>query len=129
MQFPVSSSDYEWALARYLEWQGWLAHWARHRIELYRYPALFLLLFASGMGLPLPEDIPLIFAGVLVAHHKMSWTGAGLTAWFGMLCGDTMLYVIGYKLGWRIVHLPMVGKHLSPKRLKRCEDWFHRWGL
>lgn len=129
MYLPVSSSDLHWALTRYLEWQGVLAHWAKHQIELYRYPALFLLLFASGAGLPLPEDIPLLFAGALIARHSMTWTGAGLTAWFGMLCGDTMLYVIGYKLGWKIVHLPLLGRHLTQSRLKRCEDWFKRWGL
>jgi membrane protein DedA with SNARE-associated domain len=40
--------------------QGWL--------EAGGYFVLFGLLFACGLGLPLPEDIPLLLAGYFVAQ-------------------------------------------------------------
>ncbi len=35
------------------------------------YGALFGLLFSCGLGFPLPEDVPLIASGILIADHRM----------------------------------------------------------
>jgi len=50
------------------------------------YFILFGLLFACGLGLPLPEDVPLLLAGYFIAQAKMNpviaavWPGWGLSA-------------------------------------------------
>jgi membrane protein DedA with SNARE-associated domain len=116
-------------LDKWMEWQKLLAHNAWLGIENHGYIAMFLLLFASGIGLPLPEDIPLIAAGVQIARRNMTRAVAGPLAWVAMMFGDSALYILGYALGWRVVHLPVIGRHVSATRLKRCEDWFSRWGI
>ena len=59
------------------------------------YFILFGLLFACGLGLPLPEDIPLIVSGILVSMGKMSLPVAGVVAWCGIIGGDCVLYYFG----------------------------------
>jgi len=111
------------------QWQHELGMYAWHAVEAHGYIAIFLLLFLSGVGLPLPEDVPLIAAGVAIARRGMIWSIAGPVAWVAMMLGDSALYVIGYALGRRVIHLPIIGKHVSEIRLKRCERWFDQWGI
>jgi membrane-associated protein len=127
--FVVGSLSDLHVIDHLFQWQKLLSEYARHWIEAHGYIAMFGLLFASGIGLPLPEDVPLIVAGVLIAHHSMTWAVAAPVAWFGMMCGDSALYILGYLLGWKVVHLPLLGRHLGIKRIQRCEGWFARWGI
>jgi membrane protein DedA with SNARE-associated domain len=126
--FTASLSDYR-LLHPFLVWEEAIRHWAWVQVEQHGPIWLFLLLFLSGAGLPLPEDVPLIAAGVSIAKGGMSWMVAGPVAWVAMMLGDTMLYVLGYIFGYRVVHLPIIGRHVSEAHLKKCEKWFYRWGL
>ena len=116
-------------ITRLYEWDKQLAGHAWHFVVTHGPEALFFLLFASGLGLPLPEDVPLIAAGFCIAQKKMLWIVGAPVAWFAMMCGDSSLYILGYLLGWRVVHLPLLGRHLSEARLKKCAGWFDRWGM
>jgi membrane protein DedA with SNARE-associated domain len=123
----VSVVDYG-LISDLFQWQKNLAHNSWHWIEAHGYWAMFVLLFSSGIGLPLPEDVPLTAAGVFIARGSMRWVIAAPLGWVAMMFGDSALYILGYLLGWRVVHLPMIGRHVSAKRLQKCEQWFHRWG-
>lgn len=98
-------------------------------IETGGYIVLFGLLFACGLGLPLPEDIPLMIAGALVAKGKMHLAIAGIAAWCGIIGGDIMLYHLGKKFGLEITRLPFVGKHLTKARIERVEEMFDKYGI
>jgi membrane protein DedA with SNARE-associated domain len=111
------------------QWQHELGIYAWHAVEAHGYIAIFVLLFLSGVGLPLPEDVPLIAAGVAIARRGMIWSIAGPVAWVAMMLGDSALYIFGYVLGRKVIHLPIIGKHVSEIRLKRCERWFDQWGI
>ncbi len=93
------------------------------------YGVLFLLLFACGLGLPLPEDIPLIASGILIAQHQMHLAFAAPVAWLGIVGGDCMLYRFGYRYGRNICKLPYIGKHVTVPRLQRAEVLFAKWGI
>src|SRR5690349_14848878 len=93
------------------------------------YAVLFGLLFACGLGLPLPEDIPLIVAGALCATGKMHLVIAGAVAWLGIIGGDVVLYHLGKHFGMNITRVPFVGKHLTEKRIRRAEGMFERYGV
>src|SRR5262245_39475447 len=93
------------------------------------YPALFGLLFACGLGLPLPEDIPLVIAGALIAKGSMTWLWAGICAWCGIIGGDCMLYMFGRKFGLEITRVPMIGKHVTKERIKQVEAMFEKYGV
>lgn len=93
------------------------------------YFLLFGLLVACGMGLPLPEDIPIMAAGALAANHQMHLAVAGLVAWLGILAGDTVLYHLGLKFGLEIVRVPFIGKHVTRERIEKAEHLFDRYGV
>jgi membrane protein DedA with SNARE-associated domain len=93
------------------------------------YFVLFGLLFACGLGLPLPEDIPLICAGALVANGKMSFMLTAITAWCGIIGGDFMLYSLGKKFGLEITRIPVIGSHLTKSRIQRVERLFEKYGV
>jgi membrane protein DedA with SNARE-associated domain len=92
------------------------------------YFVLFGLLCACGLGLPLPEDIPLIAAGALVANGKMHLVIAAVTAWCGIIGGDCILYHLGKKFGLEITRLPLIGRHLTKARIQRVELLFEKYG-
>lgn len=98
-------------------------------LEAGSYLLLFGLLFACGLGLPLPEDIPLLAAGALVARGRMDLALAGVAGWLGIIGGDCVLYFLSRKYGMNITRLPFVGKHLTAARIERAERLFDRYGL
>ncbi|HVT88182.1 MAG TPA: DedA family protein [Tepidisphaeraceae bacterium] len=93
------------------------------------YAMLFGLLFACGLGLPLPEDIPLIIAGALVARGNMHLFPAAIAAWCGIIGGDIMLYQLGKRFGLEITRVRFVGKHLTQARIERVERMFDQYGV
>ena len=101
--------------------QGWL--------EAGGYAVLFGLLFACGLGLPLPEDVPLIVAGALVARGQMHLAIAAVCAWCGIIGGDICLYHFGKKFGLEITRVPFIGKHVTRARIQRVEKLFDRYGV
>ncbi len=60
---------------------------------------VFVLLFLGGLGFPIPEDLPLIFAGVAVEKGLVELLPMATTAYIGVLIGDQFLYFIGYRYG------------------------------
>ncbi|HZL33759.1 MAG TPA: DedA family protein [Tepidisphaeraceae bacterium] len=106
-----------------------LGHWIHHAIVVGGYPALFGLLFACGLGLMLPEDVPLITAGVLIQHGQFHWAIAAICAWFGIIGGDCVLYSLGRKFGHDVSKIPVIGRHVNPDRMARVEHWFAHWGV
>ena len=101
--------------------QGWISAGG--------YFALFGLLFACGLGLPLPEDIPLIIAGALIAKGHMTWLIAGICAWCGIIGGDCVLYHFGRRFGLEITRVPFIGKHVTKERIQRVEQLFEKYGI
>ena len=93
------------------------------------YFILFGLLFACGLGLPLPEDIPLLLAGYFISQGKMNPFIAGAIAWLGIIGGDCVLYRLGHKYGLNITKVPFVGKHVTKGRILRAEQLFDRYGV
>ena len=93
------------------------------------YVVLFGLLFLCGLGLPLPEDIPLLTAGFFVAKGQMNLAMAAVCAWCGIIGGDIILYHLGKKFGLGITRVPFVGKHVTQARILRAEALFARYGI
>lgn len=101
--------------------KGWVEHGG--------YAVLFGLLFSCGLGVPLPEDIPLITAGILIGSGKMHLIPAAVVAWCGIIGGDCVLYSIARKYGMGITRVPFIGKHVSAARIKRAERLFDKYGV
>src|SRR4030095_5406043 len=66
------------------------------------YAVLFGMLFLCGLGLPVPEDIPLIVSGILIGNGNMHVAIAAPLAWAGIIGGDCVLYMLGHRYGLNI---------------------------
>ncbi len=93
------------------------------------YYVLFGLLAACGLGLPLPEDIPLITAGAFVARGQMNLAVAAIVAWCGIIGGDCILYSISRRYGMGVTKLPLIGKHVTETRIRRVQVLFEKYGV
>lgn len=104
---------------------GTIFHWVHHG----GYPALFLILLSCGVGMPLPEDIPLIAAGILIQRGDFNLAIASICAWCGIIGGDCILYSLGRTFGADVTKIPLIGRHINVKRMARVEVWFNRYGV
>ncbi len=93
------------------------------------YFVLFGLLFACGMGLPLPEDIPLIIGGFLVGNGTLNLVLVSIACWTGIIGGDIVLYHVGKRYGLNITKVPLIGKHVTESRIRQAEVLFERYGI
>jgi membrane protein DedA with SNARE-associated domain len=93
------------------------------------YFVLFGLLFSCGLGMPLPEDIPLLVSGMLVGQHRMHVWAVAICAWCGIIGGDCVLYFLGHHFGLNITKVPLIGKHISKERILQAEHLFEKYGI
>jgi membrane protein DedA with SNARE-associated domain len=94
-------------------------------------PGFALLYFEeSGVPLPAPGDVFVMYVGVHVPHHLAAWIAAWLGLILAVVLGATNLFLISRKFGRRLVESDLAEYvHLSHSRLKRAEGWFDRWGV
>ncbi|HRT42021.1 MAG TPA: DedA family protein [Phycisphaerae bacterium] len=94
------------------------------------YPVLFGLLALASLGIPIPEDVPLIAAGVLLHTHPgiASWPGTLLVALVGIMTGDLVLYRLGRRWGPGVVSHRSVSWLLTPALFRKATQRFNRWG-
>ncbi|MCY2951131.1 MAG: DedA family protein [Planctomycetota bacterium] len=101
----------------------------RNWMEVGGYFLLFGLLFSCGLGVPVPEDIPLTLGGFFVAQGKMELGLVAVVAWCGIIGGDCVLYHLGKKYGLNITKVPFIGKHVTRARIEKAERLFERYGI
>lgn len=74
-----------------------------HLIETYGYLAVFLLVGAESLGVPVPGETALIVAGTYAGHtHKLNPWVIFLVASAGAIIGDNIGFWIGDKGGYRL---------------------------
>lgn len=93
------------------------------------YFILFGLLFACGLGFPMPEDIPLLLGGYFVALDKMNIYVVAVCAWCGIIGGDCMLYWLSRRYGMNITRVKMIGTHVTKERILWAEQKFEKYGI
>jgi membrane protein DedA with SNARE-associated domain len=101
----------------------------QHLIEHFTYVGLLLILFATGLGLPIPEEGPIVAAGVLAHERVIRWWIALPVCLVGVLSGDTVLYWVGHHWGERILEWRAVRWVLSREREERLKAAYHRHGV
>lgn len=95
----------------------------------YGYAALYGLLAAGIVGLPVPDEILMTFVGYLTSIGWFRFDCALFVSFCGAMSGMLVSYMLGRKVGkpflWRY------GKwiKLTPARLAKAESWFRKYGL
>lgn len=92
----------------------------------------FVSLVAAGIGAPIPEEIPVIGAGIWVASNPE----LGVLRWLilpvcfaGILISDVLLYGIGRLWGTRLLEHRWLARMMPPDRREQIESNFHHYGL
>ena len=68
----------------------------------YSYFVILAVLLACGFGLPLPEDITLVAAGILAARNIIDFNSAVVLCMVGVLLGDGIVFGLGSRYGTRL---------------------------
>ena len=98
-------------------------------IEHLKYAGLFLVLLAAGLGAPIPEEVPIVAAGVLSHTDAMRWWVALPVCVSGVLSGDAILYWVGHHWGERVLNWRLVRLVLSPAREAQLTAAFRNHGV
>ena len=109
-----------------------VAGWVRFLFHRYSYMASYVLLYVeeSGVPMPAPGDVFVMYVGAHVPRGLIPW----VLAWLGLVAvvtlGATNLFYISRRFGRRLVNGRFAHVvHLSPERLARAENWFERYGV
>ncbi len=101
---------------------------ANHLIEFLQgfdgvtaYAAILGLLLVCGLGVPLPEDITLVGAGILAALGSISLPGALVAGFFGVLIGDAILFNLGRRYGRAVFEMPGARRIFTAERIAIAE--------
>src|SRR5512145_1040828 len=98
-------------------------------IEDFTHLGIFLILFAAGLGVPIPEEAPVLAAGVLAHEGVIRWWIALPVCIAGVLSGDVALYWVGHHWGERILDWRMVRYVLTREREERLMNAYRRHGV
>jgi len=93
------------------------------------YVGIALILILGGLGLPIPEEAPVILAAVLSRNGKLLPPLALATCLFGVLAGDFVVYSLGYFYGEKVLSLRLTRRLLTRPREAQIKGYFHRHGF
>ncbi len=101
-------------------------------LDDYGYVGIFLALLASGCGFPIPEELPVITAGILVGHQDtaLKWYVMLPVVVAGVVIGDGFLYGLGRFWGDRLLGIGWVQRNVvPPDKRAEIEKNFHDRGV
>ena len=97
---------------------------------------VFCALVVSALGVPIPEEVPIITSGVLVGKEWnnpdswMKWWIMLPVCIAGVVVCDMVLYVIGRMWGVKLLQREWVQKYILPPEKKvKIEKNFHEYGI
>lgn len=97
--------------------------WITQFISELTYIGVATVLIASGFGLPLPEDLPLLLGGFMCAKEGGPELRYMLPlAFVCVIGGDLTVYTMGRKIGPRITASRFFGRFLTPGVLAKAQQ-------
>jgi membrane protein DedA with SNARE-associated domain len=92
----------------------------------FTYAAVFGLLVAGGVGVPVPEELIQLTVGYLARRGVLSLVPGIVVAWAGLLVGDFLLFRLGRSHGPRFLESRHVARVFTPRRRAFVERHFAR---
>jgi membrane protein DedA with SNARE-associated domain len=88
----------------------------------------FFLLLLCGLGLPLPEDIVLIAAGMLGVIDGHSWIKISVFMYAGVLAGDSIIFGAGRRFGVGLLKAAWFQRYFPPAKQARVVEFYAKHG-
>ena len=106
-------------------------------LESWGYLGVFVGILLTGLGFPMPEELPVVLGGALAGGFAGDARSITIHWWImlpvcivGVVIGDSFLYWIGRLWGAKLVDRPFVQKHLlSPEKFASIAENFHKYGI
>ena len=100
-------------------------------IQSWGYLGIFLGIIATGLGFPMPEELPVVLAGGLAAsRNQIHWYVMLPVCIAAVIIGDLCLYLIGRYGGRKLLQIRFIRtKLLPPERLQSISENFHEYGV
>jgi membrane protein DedA with SNARE-associated domain len=95
-------------------------------VEQFSYLGIFSVLLLASLGVPIPEEMPIIVAAVLTHEGFARWWVALPVSIAGVLAGDVVLYWVGRRWGESIVQWRIVRSVLNRQREERLKAAYRR---
>jgi membrane protein DedA with SNARE-associated domain len=97
-------------------------------IERFTYAAIITVLLLCGMGLPLPEEVPILTSAILShSGHLRPWWALG-ACMFGVMLGDSIMFLLGQRWGPHVLEHRLSRKLLTAERQEKIAKYFERYG-
>jgi membrane protein DedA with SNARE-associated domain len=98
-------------------------------VEQFTYLGIFAVLLLGSLGVPIPEEMPIIAAAVLTHAGLARWWLALPVCLLGVLSGDVVLYWVGRQWGEHVLNWRVVRLVLTPKREQWLQAAYRRHAL
>jgi len=95
-------------------------------VAQFTYVGIFLVLLVASLGVPIPEEIPIVAAAVLSHEGLARWWIALPVCILGVLSGDVVLYWSGAHWGERLLNWRAVRFVLNREREARFKAAYRR---
>ncbi len=92
------------------------------------YLALLLGIWAASVGVPIPEEIPLLSAGILAALGIIEIPEAIAVGLFACVTGDLLVYGLGRRIGSHLNEHPYLRRIMRGRYLLRARHLYVRRG-
>ena len=80
------------------------------------------------IGLPIPDETILTFAGYLVSQNDLKLIPTILSSFLGSVSGITISFFLGHTLGIRVVNKLGHIFHITEKNLDKTKKWLEGYG-
>jgi membrane protein DedA with SNARE-associated domain len=97
--------------------------------EHFTYVAAFVLLLAAGVGVPIPEDIPILLSGYLSHRGVMRLEIALPVCFAGVLLGDTCLFLLARRGASALRRSRRLAGFVTTDRVARAHALVARYGV
>jgi membrane protein DedA with SNARE-associated domain len=98
-------------------------------IGQFGYLGIVLLLVLGGLGVPIPEEAPIVLSAILSHKGAMVWYLALAACFVGVLLGDFVVYFLGYFYGEKVLSFRLTRSFLTKAREEQIKGYFHRHGI
>jgi membrane protein DedA with SNARE-associated domain len=92
------------------------------------YAAIFVILLACGLGIPIPEDITLIAGGILTYYGVCDVWLMIAVGLLGVLIGDSIMYFLGHRFGRKLLKKWPFRTLLDEERIDSIRTRLHKHG-
>ncbi|RLD13481.1 hypothetical protein DRI50_07095 [candidate division KSB1 bacterium] len=105
-----------------------LPHLLDHISPIVAYLILMLSAIVENIFPPIPGDTVTVIGAYFVSTGKLEFWGVYISTTVGSVIGFFIMYLLGLKLGTRLLNARWTKKTFSQQKIKKVEYWFSRYG-